>query len=365
MRLHEALGDPRAVLVYREPVSETPELADFQRAAHHALAAAHLELEGEKAVLKPNVTSGEHMKAPESGITTHYGFVWGMAEYLAAHGARHGGIYVLEDPKNTNDDTPRTWEGTGFPQMAAATGAKLRCPNTSSVVKRVVPRPLVKPVRKVSRLAVDPGAILINVPKLKTHNLGITTLCMKNQMGIDYVFDRHYCAQAMAELNPDEKQTQLPRNQWMDEDFHNRWQEGLARRLIDIAQVVQPRLCVVEGVVGRDGTGFQRGRNFALGLVVIGTNMVAVDSVASYLMGFDPQQVTYLRMASEFGLGCNDLEQLRMYVPEGNDLALCQDLAAWRAQPRFVVLRGIRGEEDLFMPPIDPARAYITRRQGC
>jgi len=121
----------------------------------------------------------------------------------------------------------------------------------------------------------------------------------------------------------------------------------------------------VEGVVGRDGTGFQRGRNFALGLVVIGTNMVAVDSVASYLMGFDPQQVTYLRMASEFGLGCNDLEQLRMYVPEGNDLALCQDLAAWRAQPRFVVLRGIRGEEDLFMPPIDPARAYITRRQGC
>jgi uncharacterized protein (DUF362 family) len=362
MRLHPALDDPLAVLVYKEPVPQSPTLADFQRAAHHALAAVRLELEGEKAVLKPNVTSGQHMKAPESGITTHYGFIWGMAEYLAAHGARRGGIYVLEDPLNTNDDTPRTWEGTGYPEMAAATGAHLRSANTSSVVKRVVPRPLVKPVRRVSRLAVDPGAILINVPKMKTHNLGITTLCMKNQMGVDYVFDRHYCAQAMAEIPHEERCDQLPRNQWMDEGFHNRWQAGLARRLIDIAQVVQPRLCVVEGVVGRDGTGFQRGRNFSLGLVVIGTNMVAVDSVTSYLMGFDPQQVIYLRMASEFGLGCNDLAHLRVYVPEGDDLVLCRDLEPWRAQPRFVVLRGLRGEEDLAMPPVNAARAYTSER---
>jgi len=282
-----------------------------------------------------------------------------MADYLAAHGARRGGIYVLEDPKNTNDDTPRTWEGTGFPEMAAATGAKLRCPNSSSVVKKAVPRPLVKPVRRVSRLAADPKAILINVPKMKTHNLAITTLCMKNQMGIDYVLDRHYCAQALGEIPHEPACDQLPRNQWMDEDFHNRWQEGLARRLIDIAQVVRPRLCVVEGVVGRDGTGFQRGRNFALGLVVIGTNMVAVDSVASYLMGFDPRQIICLRMASEFGLGCNDLARLRVYAPEGDDLALCRDLEPWRAQPRFVVLRGLRGEEDLAMPPVNAARAYI------
>jgi hypothetical protein len=68
-----------------------------------------------------------------------------------------------------------------------------------------------------------------------------------------------------------------------------RWQEGLARRLTDTAQVIRPALNIVEGIVGREGTGFQRGRNRTLGLAVAGVNPVAVDSLTSYLMGFDPQ----------------------------------------------------------------------------
>ncbi len=50
--------------------------------------------------------------------------------------------------------------------------------------------PLCHAERKVSRLALDPGTVLINVPKLKTHNLGITTLCMKNLMGVVNVWDQ-------------------------------------------------------------------------------------------------------------------------------------------------------------------------------
>jgi len=44
-------------------------------------------------------------------------------------------------------------------------------------------------------------------------------------------------------------------------------------RLADLAQVARPALNVVEGVVGRDGTGFARGRNYPTGLVIVGTNM--------------------------------------------------------------------------------------------
>jgi uncharacterized protein (DUF362 family) len=139
-----------------------------------------------------------------------------------------------------------------------------------------------------------------------------------------------------------------PREEWMDRAMHERIQEGLARRLADTAQVVQPHLNIVEGVVGREGTGFRRGRNRPLGLVVAGVNIVAVDSVASYLMGFDPQELVYLRVAAGVGLGTNDLGKLDLYVVEGGEVVPCGDveaLRALRAVPPLRVISGIMGEE--------------------
>jgi uncharacterized protein (DUF362 family) len=120
----------------------------------------------------------------------------------------------------------------------------------------------------------------------------------------------------------------------------------LARRLIDLAQVVQPHLNIVEGVVARDGTGFNRGNNHALGLSIAGTNMVAVDSVASYLMGFDPQELIYLKMAHAAGLGTNAIEQLDIYIVEDGAIVPCDDLKSLRAQPPLQVISGIRLDDN-------------------
>jgi uncharacterized protein (DUF362 family) len=345
MKLHPYLQDPLAVFVFKTAVPATPALDDYRMAAQRALTIMQLNLEGEKAVLKPNVTSGEHFHDPETGIQTHHGFVWGMAEYLRAHGVRRQGIYVLEDPRNTNDNAPRHWKDTGYDVLAQATGVKLRTPTIFSCVKKTVPRPLIHAARNVSRLAVDADTVLINVPKLKTHNLGITTLCMKNLMGADYVCDRHYCGQASQEFPAEFRNQQHPRQEWMDKALHEFWQAGLARRLIDLAQVVQPKLNVVEGVIGRDGTAFHHGNNYPTGLVVAGINMVAVDSAASYLMGFDPQKLIYLRMAAEHGLGCNDIARLHLYEAQGEEMVPCRDVSALRARPRFDVIRNIIAED--------------------
>jgi len=345
MKLHPLLlNDPLAVLVSRTPVSDPVSWEDFRLAAHQAAEALQLELEGEKVVLKPNVTSGEHFADPDTGIGTHPAFIGGLAEHARDHGARRGGIYVLEDPRNSNDNEPRHWKGTGYVEIAERTGAKLRCPNDSSVVKRTVPNPMAHAERRVSRLAVAPNTVFVNVPKLKTHNLGITTLCMKNLMGVDRVFDRHYCGQAWQELPADCRVDGKPKEEWMDRALHERWQEGLAHRLADIAKVATPHLNIVEGIVGRDGTGFQRGRNFGLGLVVAGINMVSVDSVASYVVGFDPQKLVYLRVAREAGLGTNDISQMHVYVVQNGQVVPCQDLNAVRIDPPFRVISGIKGE---------------------
>ena len=186
--------------------------------------------------------------------------------------------------------------------------------------------------------------MLINVPKLKTHNLGITTLCLKNLMGLVNVHDRHFCSQSWKELPEPARSDSRPREEWLDRATHLRWQIGLARRLADTAQVIRPALNLVEGVIGREGTGFQRGRSHALGLAVAGVNMVAVDAVASYLMGFDPQQLIYLQVAAEAGLGVSELRRLRVYEEREGELIPCADLDRLRADPPFRVITNIVGE---------------------
>ncbi len=91
----------------------------------------------------------------------------------------------------------------------------------------------------------------------------------------------------------------------------------------------------MEGVIGRDGTGFRRGEKYPLGLVVAGINMVAVDSVASYLMGFDPESIIYLQVASKAGLGEIDINKLTIYQAEEKQLLPCTNLKDLRADPKF------------------------------
>jgi len=339
------LQDPNAVAVLRFSVSEQPAWEDFRQAGRLALAAQGIELEGEKAVLKPNVTSGERFGDPDTGITTHPAFVQGMIEHLQSHGVKRGGITIAEDPRNSDDNAPRHWRATGFDRVAELTGAKLHSPTTYTAVRRAVPNGLAHASLNVSRLAVAPDAVLFNVPKLKTHNLAITTLGMKNLMGLVVARERHFCAQAWGEMPTEARAERRPRYEWLEPAMHARWQEGLARRLVDTARVLHPALNVIEGIVGREGTGFQRGRNRSLGLVVAGINLAAVDSLASWLMGFDPQQLVFLRLAAEAGLGPNRVEALKVYTVQDGALQPCADPAALRIDPPFRVISGVKGEQ--------------------
>ncbi|MFW5745338.1 MAG: DUF362 domain-containing protein [Spirochaetota bacterium] len=339
MTLHRWLDDPAAVLVSRTPVPTSPTGQDFARAARAALTAMELELDHERVVVKPNVTSGELFADPDSGITTHPQFVHGLLDYLLDHGATADQTSIVEDPRDTDDDEPRHWRGTGYLDVAGSTGVGLRSPTTASCVSRPVPDPFVFHELAVDRETTDPQTVLINAPKLKTHNLAITTLAMKNLMGIVYTPDRHYCRQAWLEIAEADRTVPSSPDAPFDTTLHERWQTGLARRLADTAKVAVPRLNVVEGVVGRDGTGFRNGRNYALGLVVAGTNVVAVDAVASYLMGFDPFSLIYLRIAAEADLGTHDLEAIRVFEVDGGRLVRCDEPARLRGEPFRVISR--------------------------
>jgi hypothetical protein len=57
---------------------------------------------------------------------------------------------------------------------------------------------------------------------------------------------------------------------------------------------------------------------FPLGLIIMGTNPVAVDSVCSHIVRLDPAEVDHIRIAHERGLGPIDLQEIEI----GGDVSL-------------------------------------------
>jgi hypothetical protein len=195
--------------------------------------------------------------------------------------------------------------------------------------------PIVAPFRK-------PGTAFINVPTLKTHNLGVTTLCCKGMQGVIANGFRHFCAplprlgdeqvnppEILAHLHPDFQErvrAEYARHRALGLPF---WEhqadpvygvgrfETWAQRIGDVLAAFSPfpkhfLLNVVEGIIGRDGTAFNQGHDVPVGLVVAGINPVHVDAVAGYLMGHDPRYVPALVIAHDRGLGENDIDRLEV-----------------------------------------------------
>ncbi len=88
------------------------------------------------------------------------------------------------------------------------------------------------------------------------------------------------------------------------------WAEIWAQRMTDIVQAL-PNAAVhmVEGTFARGDNGTVLGD-----FVTVGRNTVAVDAVTSWIMGQDPRELPYLRIASERGLGQNDIARIPVFL---------------------------------------------------
>jgi uncharacterized protein (DUF362 family) len=134
---------------------------------------------------------------------------------------------------------------------------------------------------KVARSFVDYDCIL-SVPKLKVHCWSLSTLSMKNMMG-----------------------GILPKGIMHDD---------LAQKIVDLNTVFGPELTVIDGIVGCQGHELACDP-ISSDVIVAGEDFVATDAVGSFLMGLEPAEVLYLRLAKKAGLGENELEKIR-YVGE-------------------------------------------------
>lgn len=150
------------------------------------------------------------------------------------------------------------------------------------------------------------GKQIIHLPTLKTHGHSITTGAVKNAFGGLLKEVRHYA--------------------------HKYIHEVLVDLMIMQKELHPGILAIMDGTVCGDGAGPRTMvpviKNYILGSV----DSVALDAVASKMMGFEPLQIPYIRLCHERGLGVGDLKEIEII---GEDISSVN--FGFKAKKSFVI----------------------------
>ena len=130
------------------------------------------------------------------------------------------------------------------------------------------------------------GKNIVHLPTVKTHLYTTTTGAMKNAFGGLLSKYRHYT------------------HTWIHETLVD---------LLAIQKEIHPGIfAIMDGTTVGNGAGPRMLKPVIKNLILASADQVAIDAVAAKLMGFDPLNIKYIRLAHEQGLGCGDPRQIEM-----------------------------------------------------
>jgi len=136
------------------------------------------------------------------------------------------------------------------------------------------------------------GKSILHLPTVKTHGHSTTTGAVKNAFGGLLKEVRHYAHKYIHEVLVD---------------------------LLYMQRELHPGLFVVmDGTVCGNGAGPRTMLPEIRNIVLASGDSLAIDAVAAKIMGFDPMDIPYIRMAHERGLGVGDLREVEI---AGEDIA--------------------------------------------
>jgi uncharacterized protein (DUF362 family) len=287
------------VYLYRTEITSNVATFDQYRSlARQALSRLDFALpDAGTILLKANATV---LFPADKRVVTHPGFLAGIADVLIERGVSSDRIVIGDGQSGEQEDKGHTWAGAGYQAAVDELGLRLAPMNETETRSIDVPAHQIFDSFPIYQDVTDCG-FFFNVPLAKCHNLGCTTLSIKNLMGILGRPERHLCA-----IQDIDKP--LEADLWRLTDsglslFEDRFYHKLCDTLAALRGLNIPRLAMVDGLIGRDGTAFNEGDNYPLGWTLIGENEVHVDAIGTYLMGLDPTQTPYLRFAHDRGFG--------------------------------------------------------------
>jgi len=122
--------------------------------------------------------------------------------------------------------------------------------------------------------------VVINVPKLKTHHWVGVTLSMKNLFG---TLPGIYYG-------------------WPKNLLHI---SGIQNSILDLSVSIPVNYTIIDGIIGMEGDGPIMGTSKHVGAIIMSKHMLAADTTAAEIMGFNPQKIAYLSAASLLHSGFN------------------------------------------------------------
>jgi len=124
--------------------------------------------------------------------------------------------------------------------------------------------------------------VFITLPTMKTHATTVFTGAIKNQWGC------------------------VPRRDRLV------WHKYLDKLLSDIAELVPPKITIMDGIVGMQGRGPINGYPINANVILGSNDPVAVDATSMRLIGLDPYSSGHIRIAAERGIGAISEEEIEI-----------------------------------------------------
>ena len=232
---------------------------------------------GQQVLLKPNLLAG---RAPEKAVTTHPVVVRAIIELCLDLGAHVSlgdspGIGSLENVANK----------AGLLDIVKETGIRL------APFEKSVPLTSAKGTFHKLEVAQDvlDAEVIINLPKLKAHQMMGLTCAVKNMFG------------AVVGL----RKPRLHLQAGTDKAF-------FALMLLELSELLAPTLSIVDAIIGMEGEGPGSGDPVAIGALIAGTHPQAIDTVATELVGLKTTDVWTQQQAQTTGRPFTLLSELEV-----------------------------------------------------
>ncbi len=248
---------------------------------------------GERVVLKANLLMASE---PAQAITTHPAVVAAVGKRAREAGAHP---VIVDSPGSgyqyNRRNLERTYEATGMDDAAQEAGVELNYDTSHKTVS--YPEGHVTRLLDVITPVVEADAVL-NLCKLKTHTFMAMTGAVKNHFGI------------IPGLSKPGYHAKLKNPAFF------------AGMLLDLATYTSPRLSVMDAIVGMEGDGPNMGDPCHIGLLLAATNPLALDVVASEIIGLDRSRNPVLLEAEKQGLAPHRIADVELVGATIEDLRI-------------------------------------------
>jgi uncharacterized protein (DUF362 family) len=241
-----------------------------------------------KILIKPNFVSTNRPLA-----ATHVNAIRGILDFLKPHYKRE---IIVGESTPSREGTFGGFKNYGYLALEKEYDAKLVDLNLQPWQYRYVIGRGNRPDRiRIISTFLDPDIYIISAAKMKTHDRAVTTLSLKNVL---------LGAPLSDSRGNDKRLTHTADNFSKEAVLHY--------NMFHLAQEIYPDLGVIDGFEAMEGNGPVGGTPVDARVALASLDSLAMDTLTTKLMGFDPGQIMYLTSMAEAGMGQGDLGKIEV-----------------------------------------------------